>query len=276
MSDLSVKEIKNRLENLGINFDGIFEKSDLITLLDSADRKRPRDTAVAMSVADLKETVRSLAGRPSQCSEKMDLFNLAKELLNGRTCRICLDALLDSPSDVIVRVVCCGTFFHRSCLAEWILNSTQEGIYPHKCPSCPSGKIQDSFVISRVIPQDHSGMYLRYIAAVEALKALRAGGRSCITREEEKQLHAQGFRKCPKCGAWIEKGPSMEAFGITLAEGCDKMTCRCGCKFCFKCGSLNANCNCTGADHGFFDHQEVLDEYPRSQLGPAGLLSSIL
>eukprot|EP00971_Amphidinium_carterae_P168803 3344470-Amphidinium_carterae.1 len=39
-----------------------------------------------------------------------------------------------------------------------------------------------------------------------------------------------GIRRCPGCQALIQKQ------GDGLITGCDKMTCRCGCMFCFKCG----------------------------------------
>ena len=278
MSEISVKEIKKKLDNLGINYDGIFEKSDLLKLLQTS----TSSPAISMSVSDLKDLVRSLAGRPSQCSEKIDLFNLARELIGDKkTCSICLDLLLVRPSDSVVRLTCCGAILHTGCVAAWILRSTQDGIYPHKCPACPKGEIDESFVVGKIITPANdtvSGRYLRYVSAVEKLKELRAvkKGRSAMTPEEEYQLHSQGFRKCPQCGAWIDKRPSMEAFGITLAQGCDKMTCRCGCKFCFNCGALNAQCNCTSSDHGFFEHEEVINQYPRSQIGARDILSNLL
>jgi hypothetical protein len=278
MSNFTIREIKTQLDRMGVKYDGIVEKSELRELLDSA-RRSSLTMTVAMSVSALKEIIRSLAGRPGVCSEKVDLFNLAKELLGNRTCTICLERLLTTCADTIVRVPCCGAFLHTTCIAEWILRSTQDGIFPHKCPSCQTGDIPETFIIKNVIsPEDTSGRYMGYITAVEGLKKLRAlhESRTTITREEEQQLLAQGFRRCPQCGVWIEKGPSMEAFGIPIARGCDKMTCRCGCKFCFRCGSLNANCRCTGAEHGFFEHHEVLNQYPRSQLGAGDLLSNLL
>jgi hypothetical protein len=277
----SVKEIKAELDQLGISYEGVFEKEELIRLLQSARSSGSSlsPTTIAMSVNDLKEIIRTFAGRPGQCSEKIELFHLAQELLGSRTCPICLERLLGSKSDIVTRLPCCNGFVHSGCVGEWALRSALQGVYPHKCPSCPSGQLEDAWVVRKIIkPSDDSGKYLRYIAAVDGILQLRANKRKLesMSNEEQQLLYDQGFRKCPKCGAWIEKGPSMEAFGITLAEGCDKMTCRCGCKFCFRCGSINANCGCTGADHGFFDHQEVLNQYPRSQLGAGDLLSNLL
>lgn len=223
---------------------------------------------ICMSVSDLRDLIRSLAGRTSQCYEKIDLFDLARDLLRSRRCEICLDPLLSDPCEVVVKATCCPVVFHQNCWSEWILKAVQQGGgYPHKCPSCKS-IIEDTFVTKKILtPADPK--YLRYISAVESLKNLQ----SCpsqisnsLSQEEATRFIQAGFRKCPKCGAWIEKGPSLEAFGIPVAEGCDKMTCRCGCKFCFKCGSIDARCQCTGSEHGFFDHREVLADYPRSHI----------
>ena len=268
---LTVKELKTKLAERGISFEGVIEKSELIALLE----KSPCSVScsfsapIAMSVTDLRDVVRSLAGRTSQCTEKKDLFNLAKDLLKSKTCVVCLDGLLESLQSYVVRVPCCSGFFHVACLSDWIFNSTLEGIFPHKCPSC-SKELDEYFVTRHVIkPGDVTGKYLRYIAALESLKNLKSGSSSkssTLTPAEEKQLRELGCRPCPKCGSWIEKGPSMEAFGIPIAEGCDKMTCRCGCKFCYKCGSINATCDCTSKDHGFFSHSDVMSDYPRSHL----------
>ena len=99
--ELSVRELKARLGDLGISYEGVVEKSELVNLLEGG------KGGVGMSVSDLKDLIRSLAGRPSQCSEKMDLFNLAKELIGPKAkCSICLDPLLVRPSDSVIRVSC--------------------------------------------------------------------------------------------------------------------------------------------------------------------------
>jgi hypothetical protein len=51
------------------------------------------------------------------------------------------------------------------------------------------------------------------------------------------------IRVCRRCGS-----------GVELASGCLKMKCRCGYRFCFQCGSENAQCGCTPAHHGFSDN----------------------
>ena len=41
------------------------------------------------------------------------------------------------------------------------------------------------------------------------------------------------LKACPQCKVWLEK-----------SEGCDKMQCRCGYRFCYACGSPDAQCGC--------------------------------
>lgn len=41
----------------------------------------------------------------------------------------------------------------------------------------------------------------------------------------EELMSKDGSKKCPKCRAFVSK-----------TEGCNKMTCLCGCLFCYVCG----------------------------------------
>lgn len=52
-----------------------------------------------------------------------------------------------------------------------------------------------------------------------------------------------GMRICVSCGNGVEK-----------KDGCDKMMCRCGAKFCYRCGTEFAMCNCTDDAHIFWDN----------------------
>ncbi|GMH59166.1 hypothetical protein TrLO_g15026 [Triparma laevis f. longispina] len=64
--------------------------------------------------------------------------------------------------------------------------------------------------------------------------------------EEAKRLHAEeraskkALSKIRKCGGCGE--------GVLKKEGCNKILCRCGYKFCFKCGDEGATCSCTPAN----------------------------
>jgi hypothetical protein len=50
-------------------------------------------------------------------------------------------------------------------------------------------------------------------------------------------------RVCARCGN-----------GVLKSGGCDKMKCRCGYRFCYQCGTEEAACHCTPAEHGFVDN----------------------
>lgn len=41
-------------------------------------------------------------------------------------------------------------------------------------------------------------------------------------------MEKEGWRKCPACGRIIER----------IEDSCNKMTCGCGCVFCWKCGKV--------------------------------------
>jgi len=102
----------------------------------------------------------------------------------------------------------------------------------------------------------------RYNAAVRSVREMRQakskrGSTSPRTAEAMRNL---GVRACPQCGAGIQK----QSAG--MGHGCDKMTCRCGCKFCFCCGTPAGpngapRCQCVEGHHTYLDHEEVLRNY---------------
>ena len=262
-SFLSVRELKEKLIEKGITIDKtIIYKQELIDLLTNAESSQSipgsggSSPTIAMSVGDLRDIIRSLAGRTSQCCEKTDLWTLAKDLLKNKTCCVCMEILLLKYSDIVIHLPCCHEYMHVSCLGNWLVESDQLPMCPHCMKS-----ISEEFVEKRVISIGNHPLHGKYRRMVDGLNQLKSGGNG--TDQDYTRL---GFRQCPKCKSWIEKGPSMEAFGVIMAEGCDKMTCRCGCRFCFKCGSVNAQCACTGPEHGFFTHEDVIKDYPQSNL----------
>ena len=54
---------------------------------------------------------------------------------------------------------------------------------------------------------------------------------------------SSNIKRCRRCGV-----------GIIKDLGCHKVMCRCGYRFCWECGSENAQCQCTPANHGFIDN----------------------
>jgi len=304
--ELTVRQLKAKAEADGLDTSRVLEKSDLIDLFrrqsrsgmeqvdlepagvkcqtnfeeeirfpispskkQNEDRVSTGSPAIAMSVSDLRDIIRSHAGRCSSCTEKVDLFNLAKSLLSRKTCIVCTGELLEKFSDSVIQMKpCCNVVIHDDCLRKWIITSViDRGQFPAKCPNCEA-LLAESWIGKHVMSaiqatRDHA----RYVSAVENAKQLRNRQPPTSSSSDDTSGFLKlGYRQCPKCHTWIEKGPSMEAFGIAMVEGCDKMTCRCGCQFCFKCGSISANCSCTGPEHGFFSHQDVLADYPKNNI----------
>ena len=62
-----------------------------------------------------------------------------------------------------------------------------------------------------------------------------------VDRATAEWLESQ-TKLCGGCGARVCK-----------SDGCDKMQCLCGYRFCWRCGSVDATCNCNPG-HGFFDN----------------------
>ena len=279
-----MRELKLELAALGVPFDHVIEKAELVSLLNGAKAAQSKaaqskaapdrrlsstiPASIHMSVSALRDLIRAHAGRASSCSEKLDLFLLAQSLLKSKPCFVCLDQLLADVSEIVVRLVCCNAVAHRACLARWILTGVAEGKYPSKCPSCPK-LLEPAFVTSQILLPSQLQQYNHIVAGLMSLQqSIPASANSNSSFSPPSSLN---LRQCPQCGSWIEKGPAMEAFGMPIAEGCDKMTCRCGQQFCFKCGAKDAQCACTGSEHGFFSHRDVLTGYPNSTIGLGGL-----
>jgi hypothetical protein len=60
--------------------------------------------------------------------------------------------------------------------------------------------------------------------------------------DDQHSLLPQSIKQCRRCGN-----------GIELSDGCLKIKCICGYRFCYQCGSENAQCSCTASGHGFLD-----------------------
>jgi hypothetical protein len=78
----------------------------------------------------------------------------------------------------------------------------------------------------------------------------RASNTSMSNEEKERNeqqfqeyMRTSNIRVCARCQNAVVK-----------SSGCNKMKCRCGYRFCFVCGSENAQCGHTPSSHGFIDN----------------------
>jgi len=131
-------------------------------------------------------------------------------------CYVCCDKV--STNESIILTACS----HRGCNActtKWIKTQEDSGqATSATCPYCRAN-IHDDDVIA---------ILGRPFKQREALAR--------PANEEIDDLTLQWFndqtKLCPGCGSRVEK-----------LDGCDHMTCLCGCGFCFKCGSMRCLCN---------------------------------
>jgi len=232
----SVKELKEALRRHGVSTEGLLERSELVEALNRAEAATGSGTS-ANSTSELKDLIRHFAGKVSGCFERAGLINRARLMLTDRKalkCRICLDELLDDNRPVVCPIESC--VYHCHCLSSWVVKAVEDGRFPVPCPGCLHPL--DAFLIQARCPE----IYQRFARVSVSLAEQRG---------HAEDLAPLGSRRCPRCGVWIEKGPTFSVFGLEIV-GCDKMTCRCGFKFCFRCGAENARCACTGAEHNFY------------------------
>lgn len=197
-------------------------------------------------------------------TEKRELVAALAERL--ATCPICLEEAADGePSQ---RCDGCRALFHRQCAGQHALAAAQAGRLPLVCPLPSCRERWRAPLVAWALDEAELQRYNTAVRGVRELRGGNGGVRSATpssprTAERLKQL---GVRGCPKCGALIEK----QAAGFT--HGCNKMTCRCGCMFCFRCGELAGpggapRCSCVGAHHGYLSHEEVMRNYAGDPLG---------
>ena len=183
-------------------------------------------------------------------------------------CPICLDDAADDDCDV----VCCGACsapFHRFCAKNTLLAAVEQGgplRLPVRCPlhSC-SAEWPDGLIVWALDERQLTLYRTACAAAQELLSSAARGGSGSDCPDSPRTVEALlklGVRSCPQCCSLIQK----QAEG--LLTGCDKMTCRCGCMFCFSCltearsGGVS-RCRCVGTHHMFIPHSKVLGNYAR-------------
>ncbi|CAK9111339.1 unnamed protein product, partial [Durusdinium trenchii] len=185
-------------------------------------------------------------------------------------CPICLQSLEDQGRHCVCP---CGTSFHGTCVATYVTSQAEQGGVV-KCPSCAS--IWPEEVYSPCLG-DQPELQQRFERAKKSQEELlsrradvQADGTSELSPRTKEALARLGIRPCPQCRVMIQK----QADG--LFTGCDKMTCRCGCMFCFRCGSEAraggvARCRCVGPQHSYIPRSAVLSNYEGAWVFPSAL-----
>ncbi|CAE7413532.1 unnamed protein product [Symbiodinium necroappetens] len=144
---------------------------------------------------------------------------------------------------------------HRVCLSKHLIIQAEDGKFPCTCPFClrPLSLRE----IHRSLSPRACRAWLRLHNLWRELRELprqEQDHTNTLEVEEVRMMQDFGCRRCPRCGVWIEK---QEPGWLT---GCDKMTCRCGGRFCFRCGSVEAQCSCS-LGHDFIEQESVAADY---------------
>lgn len=170
-------------------------------------------------------------------------------MTEGR-CPICFEEVLEG-------VRCsCGSRIHHACVASFAISMAEEGLLPLKCPECACHWDEEVYVnsLGTQLPRFQRAKELH--VRLQDRKETTSPPASPRTQEA---LERCGIRQCPRCHMMIQKQ------GDGLFTGCDKMTCRCGCMFCFKCGCEAfggvARCRCVGLHHSYIPRSAVLSNY---------------
>lgn len=141
--------------------------------------------------------------------------------MSSFTCQVCLqvNAGIVNADDHHAGVAACHHTFCQPCLASWL--HTCESAQPQNEPTCPQCR---SGIISKDVLCILGRPFLK-----KAPTTLPDGAE--MDELTEHWLEEQGTKMCPGCGAWVLR-----------SEGCDRMECRCGQRFCYACGGIRCLC----------------------------------
>lgn len=169
------------------------------------------------------------------------------------SCPLCCE---DKPSSDLCILTKCSHESCKECCVKWIEKAETSG--QHTLPACPWCRLP--------MTEEETMKFL----GRPFTPATANNNNTTTTLQQQAELDEftlawlnEQTKPCPSCGAQIEK----------LEGGCDLMECLCGYRFCYGCGSPNAQCRCTPAHHYFWDN--VLDRAaPRQALPTCTLVDS--
>ena len=154
----------------------------------------------------------------------------SSSLSDGSHCSICFENGRPHCTFSRCQHSCC-----KACCLHWIEKEESSGQPTATCPFCRASLLEVDLISilgRKFQPNTRKTAF-----------GFDENGMDDLTR----QLLLEETRPCPSCGARIMK-----------QDGCDKMECLCGFRFCYACGAHRAECSCTPAHHFFWDN--ILDQ----------------
>lgn len=150
-----------------------------------------------------------------------------------------LTAASDSSLHLCVSPNCSYIVSWRSEVEDGIPHSICPLCSVERCLACGASPYHNGMTCNQY--RDHQRQH-------QITATASSGDSTSLSAAEEEELSLQylrniGARVCNKCKA-----------GVLKRDGCNKMQCRCGYRFCYECGIEDATCDCTPKEHGFIDN----------------------
>ncbi|KAK2447157.1 E3 ubiquitin-protein ligase RNF144A [Trifolium repens] len=172
---------------------------------------------VAMYISSkIEENITNIVCPVPGCSGSLEV-DFCRSILPAEVFERWGNALCEISIDVSQKFFC--PFADCSAL---LINDGTETVKNSECPNC-----KRMFCVQCKVPW-HIGI------KCSEFKKLNVGERGREDVMLMKLAKDNKWRRCPKCRFYVAK-----------SEGCRHMKCRCGCRFCYKCGGANSlRCKC--------------------------------
>mmetsp|Transcript_50021 Transcript_50021/g.119010 ORF Transcript_50021/g.119010 Transcript_50021/m.119010 type:complete len:406 (-) Transcript_50021:87-1304(-) len=296
LEEQTTAQLKLELKRRKISLTGCLERQDLINALreDNQSRNATSTNGSASSASSTcsainRDVISELPKMPVAELKKLLIMHGALHKVTGAVeksmfvealvdsvlrCPVCLceqGASEDGGAEAEPTWTCssCMSPFHRQCAAGHALAAADAGRLPLLCPVPGCGCRWPKEIVAWALNQDELQRYNTAVRNVREMRGAAGGGSGIRSPRTKAAFESLGIKICPRCGAGVEKQS-----GNGMIHGCDKMTCRCGCRFCYVCGmeadsSGMARCSCVGAHHSFLSHESVMNNYADMNFGQA-------
>ncbi|AES70449.1 putative transcription factor C2H2 family [Medicago truncatula] len=147
------------------------------------------------------------------------------------TCDICFD--LKTNSDMF-QTTKCNHFYCLDCICKYVTFQINNNLVKVKVITCPSPNCSVKLKpkqLQHILPKQVTFRWESLIHKSSIPFKLMSYGRKLIQNIELDMkflelAKRESWKKCPRCSFYVER-----------INGCNHMMCRCGCDFCYNCGS---------------------------------------
>jgi len=170
-------------------------------------------------------------------------------------CSICFE--LTEPSELFRSSRFCppSHIFCKTCMSKYVLTCAERANFSIRCPGIDCHAMLHFWQIEGFLDARSLVMFNDFKKSADEREKILRRMRVMLEMESPSKfilaMQELNFKQCPRCFIWIER----------IEAGCSKMTCRCGCMFCYECGAKNAICDCSRPVIGFYSRATILNNY---------------